>query len=236
MQQALPNHPVVNQPVVTQPVVNQLGLTGFSQERGADVAAPAFDPDEFDPLVELFGMWTPELADRYLPIPGMPPAKYECLDGKLILSPYEGSANAYAAYRLVTLTENPVREMGGGAYTTLNVQLSGFRWIQPDFVLLKQPARGRVWIPAEDVLLVGECVSPSSKKNDRINKPALCAQAGVEYFMRVEVSYAHEKAEATLLRLDDDTYHSYAKALNGQLFETDLPFPLSFDPAELLEA
>ncbi len=199
------------------------------------VAAPAYDLDEFDPLVELHGVWTPELADRYLPIPGMPPVKYECQDGKLILSPYEGAANTYAAYRLLTLLEPPARQLGARVYPTLNVQLGAKRWIQPDFSVLGQPARGQVWIPADQALLVGECVSPSSRRIDRIDKPAMCAEAGIEYFMRVEVSYAREHAEIVLLRLDGDHYAVHAKALAGSTFTTEVPFPLSFDPGELLE-
>lgn len=212
------------------------GLTG-SAERSAAVAAPAFDPMAgFDPLVELNGLWTPELADRYLPIPGMPPAKYECLDGKLILSPYEGSANIYAADELRQRLKEAGRADGCISYTTLNVQLEAQRWIQPDFTVLKQNIRGEVWVPAAKVLVVGECVSPSSKKNDRIDKPIRCAEAGIPYFMWVEVSSARQRVEVELLRLEEDgVYRNQAKALDGQSFETELPFPLSFDPAELLE-
>lgn len=200
------------------------------------VAAPAYDTGAFDPLVELHGAWTPELADRYLPIPEMPPVKYECHDGHLILSPYEGSANIYAADELRDHLKPHAKSMGGAAYTTLNVQLGIASWIQPDFAVLRERARGRVWIPAAQALLIGECVSPSSRKTDRIDKPAMCAEAGIEYFMRVEVSYIKSHAEVVLLRLGDEgTYHVQAKALAGSTFETDSPFPLSFDPAELLE-
>lgn len=39
------------------------------------------------------------------------------------------------------------------------------------------------------------------------------------------------------LRLDDGRqYVVQAKALDGQEFRTELPFPLSFDPAVLLES
>lgn len=201
------------------------------------MAAPAFGPRApFDPLVDLDGLWTPELADRYLPIPGMPPAKYECLDGKLILSPYEGSANIFAADEMFLRLREPARNLGGGAYTTLNVQLAVKHWIQPDFVVLHQPARGRVWITSEDVLLVGECVSRSSTKNDRVDKPALCAEANIPYFIRIEVSYEHQRAQAELLRLENNHYQPHATARDGQQFTTTLPFPLTFDPAELLES
>ena len=200
------------------------------------VAAPSFEPwVDFDPLVEVAGAWTPALADKYLPIPGAPPVKYECQDGKLILSPYEGSANTLAAYRLVSLFESPARAIGARAYPTLNVQLAVNRWIQPDFAILKEPARGEVWIPATKALLVGECVSPSSRRTDRIDKPAMCAAAGIDYFMQVEVSYAKRHAEIVLLRLDGDRYAVHAKALAGSTFETEVPFPLSLDPADLLE-
>ncbi|MER5389293.1 Uma2 family endonuclease [Saccharopolyspora sp. NPDC002686] len=203
------------------------------------MAAPSFDPHApFDPLVDLDGLWTPELADRYLPIPGMPPAKYECLDGKLIMSPYEGSANIYAADELYIRMRAPARQLGGNAYTTLNLempQFSSLRWTQPDFAVLREPARGRVWIPAQAFLLVGECVSRSTRRNDYVDKPAEYAKAGIPYFMRVEIKYEQERASVELLRLEDGTYRDHAKALSGQTFETDLPFPLSFDPIELLE-
>lgn len=152
------------------------------------------------------------------------------------MSPYEGSANIYAADELRGRLKPRARSIDGGAYTTLDIQLAPDSWIQPDFVVLREPARGRVWIPATQALLVGECVSPSSRVADRIDKPAMCAAAGIAYFVRVEVSYTKNHAEITLLRLDEHgTYEVHAKALAGSTFEVREPFPLSFDPAELLE-
>jgi Uma2 family endonuclease len=210
--------------------------TEFVAERSAAVAAPAFDPtSRFDPLVDLDGLWTPALADRYLPISGMPPAKYECLDGKLIVSPREGTTNMFAVWALGKRLEPAASASGHHFYLTVNLELGQQRWIEPDFTILKQAGHGRVWIPPADVLLVGECVSPSSRKNDRIDKPAVCAEAGIPYFMRVEVSYARRRVEVELLRLSDGRYETEAKALDGQVFETKLPFPLAFDPADLLE-
>jgi hypothetical protein len=69
---------------------------------------------------------------------------------------------------------------------------------------------------------------------DRIDKPAICADAGIPYFMRVEID-DHE-ARVELFKLDTGKYTVHAKALTGQQFETELPFPISFDPAVLLEA
>ncbi|GAA4841347.1 Uma2 family endonuclease [Saccharopolyspora rosea] len=200
------------------------------------MAAPAIEPNSsFDPLVELNGLWTPELADRYLPIPGMPPAKYECLDGKLIMSPREGTANMFAVWTLGKRLERAAAESGFLFYLTVSLQLDVKRWMEPDFAVLTRPGRGRTWIPANEALLVGECVSPSSERRDKIDKSALCAESAIPYFMRVEVSYTGQRVDVELLRLEDGEYKRQATARNGQTFETELPFPLSLDPAELLE-
>lgn len=196
------------------------------------VAAPMV-PSGFDPLVELRGLWTTELAERYLPIEGLPPAKYECLDGNLILSPRESVGNGYAALALGTLLQTAARKVGALAYATVNIRFESQRWIEPDLVVLRQPIEDGLWVPVEMMLMPVEFVSPSSVRRDRIDKPALCAAAGVPYFLRVEIS--RREAHMELLRLDDSgQYVVHAKALAGQEFSTDLPFPLSFDPAELL--
>jgi Uma2 family endonuclease len=198
------------------------------------VAAPMV-PSGFDPLVELRGLWTTELAERYLPIEGLPPAKYECLDGNLIMSPCENSGNSYAFLELGSMLRLAAREAGYRAYGSLNVLFHRQRWIQPDLTILRQPLKREDWVPAELVLMPIEFVSPSSRRQDRIDKHALCAAIGVPYYMWVEIT--DREAHVELLRLDDSgEYVVQAKALAGQEFRTDLPFPLSFDPEVLLES
>jgi len=188
----------------------------------------------FDPLVELRGLWTTELAERYLPIEGLPPAKYECLDGDLILSPRENTGNAYAALELGVMLREPARKTGALAYTAVNVRFDHQGWIEPDLVVLREPVKQVTWVPVELVLMPIEFVSRSSRRMDRIDKPALCAAAAVPYFMTVEISRRDVHVE--LLRLNDSgEYVIHAKALAGQEFRTELPFPLAFDPAELME-
>jgi Uma2 family endonuclease len=190
--------------------------------------------EPFDPLVELAGMWTTELAERYLPIPGAVVGKYECLDGKLIMSPYEGTSNGYGMLRLAMKIDGAAIKAGYRVYPTINMTFGPQRWIQPDAIVLKEPVKALTWVPAEKVLMPIEFVSPSSRLRDRIDKPRLCADAGIPYFMWVEVSRDDVRVE--LLRLEAGGYVPTAKALAGQLFETELPFPMSFDPADLLES
>ncbi|TCO64739.1 Uma2 family endonuclease [Actinocrispum wychmicini] len=198
------------------------------------MAVEAFAPD-FDPLVEFYGMWNTELAELYLPLPNVPMiGKYECLDGYLIMSPREGTPNSYATVILGSLLIEPARAAGFRAYSAVNMGFYPNRWIEPDLTVLNAPTKGLTWVPADRVLMPVEFVSPSSRRRDRLDKPALCADAGVPYFMRVEIN--KYDAHVELLRLDGDKYVMHAKALSGQQFETELPFPLSFDPGVLLES
>jgi Uma2 family endonuclease len=198
------------------------------------MAAEALAPD-FDPLVQLYGMWNSELAEHYLPIPNAPTiGKYECLDGYLIMSPREGTQNSYATVELASILRAPARAAGHRAYSAVNMQFSPNRWIEPDLVVLKEPVKGLTWVPADKVLIPIEFVSTSSRRRDRIDKPALCAEADVPYFMRVEIDEHDIRIE--LFKLVDGEYVEHAKALGGQVFATEVPFPLSFDPRELLES
>jgi Uma2 family endonuclease len=196
--------------------------------------AEARRSESFDPLVDFDGIWTTELAERYLPIQGVPPAKYECVDGKLILSPYEAGPNVYAADELRTLLKPAARAAGLRVYTTVNLRFGFQKWIQPDFTFVRTPVPG-VWIEAQDVVVVGELVSRSSRSRDRIDKPALCAEAGIPFYLTGEVSFADEQASVRLWRLTNAEYILVAKASAGERFEVDEPFKMSFDPIELLD-
>ncbi|WP_235878662.1 Uma2 family endonuclease [Saccharopolyspora karakumensis] len=148
----------------------------------------------FDPLVDLDGLWTPELADRYLPIPGMPPAKYECLDGKLLMGPRGGTANMFAVWQLGKRLETAAEQEGHHFYLTVDVLLDG-----------PEVDRARF-------------------------RGARAARA------RTHLDPAERGAvEIELLGLEDGKYRTHASSTQAEPFETDLPFPLSFDPSELLE-
>jgi Uma2 family endonuclease len=188
----------------------------------------------FDPLVTFHGLWTTDLAERYLPIEGAPPAKYECVDGKLILSRDEAGPNVHAADELRTVLKPAVRAAGLRLYTTVNLRINSMRWIQPDFTVVRTPVIG-TWVEAEDAVLVGEFVSPSSRVRDRIDKPAICAEAGIPFWLSGQVSLAEKYAAIQLSTLVDGKYELVTTAEAGQLFEVDEPFPMSFDPVQLLD-
>lgn len=196
------------------------------------MAAPAYDRP-FEPLIDLDGLWTLELAERFLPIEGMPPTRYEAMNGRLIMSPREGSANSWAAMELGALMRSSAKAVGARVYSALNVSTGHKSWIEPDLVVLRNPAKQKTWFEPGDVLLPVELVSPSSRRRDNLDKPAICAELGIPYYMRVEISGS--KVVVVLLRLDGADYRMQAEAISGQQFVMREPFELSFDPAELLE-
>lgn len=189
----------------------------------------------FDPLIDLDGLWTPQLAERYLPIDGAPPARYEAVEGKLIMSPRGGSANSWAAVQLAVMLSEPVRAAGHAPYMALNVQLNPCTWIVPDLVVLAEPVKDLTWVPADKVLMPIEFVSPSSRRRDRIDKPRLAAEVGIPYYLRVEIDAQRDSAEMHLFELVGDEYRPVASALAGERFAIDVPFAVDLDPADLLE-
>jgi Uma2 family endonuclease len=198
--------------------------------------APISEPD-FDPLVEFVGMWNTRLAERYLPIPELPGAKYECVEGRLFVTPSEAFSNAYGESRLVRLLSGTGEAAGLIVTTTLNLAFGPATWIQPDVAVLHTAPRDEheeVWVPAELCTMAVEFVSPSSRKRDRIDKPELCAAGGIPYFMRVEIVRKLRHVEVKLYKLDDGNYRQIEAALAGEQFKADEPFPIQFAPEDLL--
>ena len=83
--------------------------------------------------------------------------------------------------------------------------------------------------------MVGEFVSPSSRAHARIDRSALCAQAGIPYYLLGQVSVDDEFVSLVLSKLTGDHYRTVATGQVGQRFEVDEPFAMSFDPIQLLE-
>jgi len=194
-------------------------------------------PTAFDPLVDLDGLWHTQLAERILPLPELPHAKYECADGRLFVSPTESGTNSYGEHELSHLIRDAARAAGLFVYGSVNLKFNPDRWIQPDVTILHElPETDEedIWIPARLCTMVVEFVSPRSQKQDRINKPEICARGGIPYFMRVEIVRRLRHAKIELSVLEHGQYELIAEAISGQMLNAREPFPMSFDPRQLL--
>lgn len=194
-------------------------------------------PMRFDPLVDLDGIWTTSLADRYLPLPELPPARYECIDGRLVMTPAEVGTNSYGEMSLAHLLRPAARAAGFYVYGQVNLTFTPQRWIQPDVTILHTPPKTDEedrWVPASLCTMAVEFVSPGSRRQDFVDKPRRCAEAGVPYFMRVELVRRLRHATVELFTLADGGYVTTATATGGQRLRAQAPFPIDLDPADLL--
>jgi Uma2 family endonuclease len=194
-------------------------------------------PAAFDPLIDFDGMWTTKLAERYLPLPELPAARYECIDGRLVVSPTEVGANSYGEMKLARLISPAAEAAGLYVYGSVNLARNPGTWIQPDITVLHTLPRTDDedrWIPPGFCTMVVEFVSKGSRKQDFINKPQRCADWGIPYFMRVELVRRLGHASVDLFKLVDGEYQLLAAGISGQQLETAEPFPISFDPSQLL--
>ncbi len=92
-------------------------------------------------------------------------------------------------------------------------------------------------IPVENAVLAVEVVSPGSRKHDRILKPGMFAEAGIDYYWRVErgeedVPVVHE----FWLHPEAGTYApSPDRPTHVGTLKTDVPFPIEIDLRSLIE-
>jgi Uma2 family endonuclease len=101
----------------------------------------------------------------------------------------------------------------------------------PDLVVIRTADRTLFNIPADDVVVAAEVVSPSSRSDDRFRKPALCAQAGIPCYLRVELDPPHVVA----YRIGADClYEEAGRAESGVVLTLTEPFPITIDPGALV--
>ncbi|MEU6077993.1 Uma2 family endonuclease [Micromonospora sp. NPDC047074] len=195
-------------------------------------------PMRFDPLVDHDGLWTTQFADRYLPLPELPDARYECIDGRLVMTPAEVGTDSYGEIKLARMLSPAAETHGFYVFGQMNLTFSPRRWIQPDVTVLhalpKTDEEDR-WISAHLCTMAVEFVSPGSRRQDFVDKPMRCAEGRVPYFLRVELTRRLGHAQAELFTPGTfGGYDTVARAVGGRRLSADLPFPIDFDPAELL--
>lgn len=116
-------------------------------------------------------------------------ARYELVDGALIVSPRERNLNATAALRLAWQLR-PQLPDGWVAEREVGAHLSARSHVSPDLVVMRSaptsPTR-QIGFDAADLALVVEVESPTSRRRDRLLKPEVYAEAGIACFWRVEL-------------------------------------------------
>jgi Uma2 family endonuclease len=171
--------------------------------------------------------WTAEAALRLLPETLWP--RHEVIDGSLILMPNPGIAHQRTSSRLWQLLDASAPDTVEVAQA-LNIVLPGEQLTIPDVVVLRSSGADQTWFTADEVLLVAEVVSPGNAPMDRKVKPDLYAEAGIPYFLRIELAVLRA---SELFELRDGRYVSIATGGPDQPLTATEPFPFTVDPPEL---
>lgn len=160
-----------------------------------------------DPVRAHPGPWTE--AD-YLALGEDEGQHIELVDGGLIVTPHGDNEHQIFGSRLWREFESQLPDDVMAVHEA-NVRLANGRILVPDVVVTRDLSRTLVNDVA-DVVLVAEIVSPSSRANDRILKPALYAEAGIRWYLRVERDPA---LELILCRRRSGSYEEHARARSG---------------------
>lgn len=192
-------------------------------------AAAWSDPPAQQHPFGLLGREDPWTEDAYRSLPTTMWPRIELLDGGLLVTPAPTGNHQFCARRLANLLESATRE--GWVLEGVNVRLSSDEILIPDVVItLEHP--DRTYFGASKVVLVAEIVSPSTVSIDRRLKPPAYAEAGIPWYLRVELT-GPMAPEVIVHRLEGDAYVEHARAHAGQTLRLEEPVAVAFDPAAL---
>jgi len=174
------------------------------------------------------GPWTEE------DLVGLPDdgQRYELLEGALLVNPPAGGRHQRISLRLAGRLDADA-PAGLVAVEALGVRIPGGSVLVPDVLVAERQAvlgNDSGVLDASVVHLVVEIVSPGSRTQDRLTKPALYAEAGIGSFWRVEPD---DGPAVHVYQLQGGAYVELATLRPGQGLELDQPFSISLDPADL---
>lgn len=154
--------------------------------------------------------------------------RYELDDGCLVVSPPPPTPHNMASTELAFLLHGALdREFRIVIEGSLLFDEHNYR--QPDLLVIRRAEVRPMYSAPPDVLLAVEVVSPSSKRRDRLIKPAQYAAAGIPHFWRLE------PADRVLITyvLDGDAYRESGRFTDE--VEIDEPVMLRFRLGQLLD-
>lgn len=168
--------------------------------------------------------------------------RYEIEDGRLSVTPHPAPVHNWIADQLQHLLSDaaPPEEY---VITSVGVRLNSDQQFRiPDVtVAALHPITAGPYYNVPEVLAVVEVVAPMTRLMDRITKPAVYAEAGIPCMWRVETDpfpgqLSNEQLPVIFVyRLTTAGAELVARLSAGTVGTAPLPFPVTFDPAVLVE-
>lgn len=158
--------------------------------------------------------------------------RYELFNGSLLVSPSPTRLHQRVIYRLQRILDDAM-PLELEPVSTVNLRVSNKDLYIPDLVVLPEdvPESDGLMFSPRDILLAVEVGSPSTKARDEGLKAVAYARAGIPIYWRIEpdegpILYVYE--------LNGDHYDPPTAYKAGTVANLTAPFPVSFDPADLL--
>jgi len=169
------------------------------------------------------GPWT---EDDYFALPDVP-ARVELVDGALLVTPLSSLSHQRLILGVTNLLVVSCTDPRWEALPGANVRLWKDHIRAPDALVVRSGLQ-QLKVGSADVLLLVEITSPGNFRQDMIVKHGDYAEAGVPFYLRVDLHKGIDELTASAFELVDGRYHEYATAPDGVL-RLDRPWPLEAD-------
>jgi len=158
------------------------------------------------------GPWT---EDDYLALPDVP-ARVELVDGALLVTPLSSIAHQRLIYETTHVLRETCTDDQWEALPGANVRLWQDHIRAPDALVVRAGLDG-LRVAVADVLMLVEITSPGNFRQDMIVKHGDYAEAGVPFYLRIDLHKGVDELTATGYELADGHYREIAAAPDGVL-------------------
>ena len=169
------------------------------------------------------GPWT---EDDYFALPDVP-ARVELVDGALLVTPLSSIAHQRLIYEVTHVLRETCPDERWEALPGANVRLWQDHIRAPDALVVRAGLDG-LGVAVTDVLLLVEITSPGNFRQDMIVKHGDYAEAGVPFYLRIDLHKGAVELTASAYELVGGRYREFAGAPDGVL-RLDRPWPLVAD-------
>jgi Uma2 family endonuclease len=156
--------------------------------------------------------------------------RHELIDGVIVVTPSPNRRHQSVLANLFDRLRRGCPAHLEVLFAPLDIYLPDGSIVEPDLVVL--PRRPATEEDVRDLpVLVVEVLSPSTRRLDLAMKKDRYLVAGVPAYWVVDP----DGPSVTVWELVDGAYEQLAQVAGDHLFTADLPFPVSFLPADLLD-
>jgi Uma2 family endonuclease len=156
--------------------------------------------------------------------------RHELLDGVLLMTPSPVTRHQDVVGRLFLLLSTQVPRWAKVMLAPFDVVLGDRTVLEPDIVVARRSDVTDKNLPAAPLLAI-EVLSPSTRLFDLGPKKDLLAEAGCPSYWVVDPA----GPELTAWELRDGQYVEVARVAADETWSTEVPFPVTVSPADLLD-